>query len=145
MKESYREGVATHPDPESCGGGGNTSAEALTGAHTGGLLSSEITISTCRPSGLQGKVTWYAATTRVASQRGGVEEPWHVWKLHAREPGDPVNAPLAAGPGGKGHGRNPTAYVIRESDRTIVPMKRANKARSAAWSRYCDTRKRKGE
>ena len=57
MKELYREGVATHPAPESCAGGGNTSGEALTGVHTGRLWSSEITSSACRPSGLQGKAT----------------------------------------------------------------------------------------
>ena len=42
MKESYSEGVANHTDPESCGGGSNAMAEALTGEHVGGLLSSEI-------------------------------------------------------------------------------------------------------
>ena len=90
MKESYREGVANHSDPESCGGDGNIPAEALTGAHTGGLLSSEITSSTRRPSGLRGKATRNdAQKSRAAYRRGGVEEPWHVWKLHAREPGDP--------------------------------------------------------
>src|SRR5713226_9813979 len=29
MKESYRKGVANHPDPEPCGGGGNGAPEAL--------------------------------------------------------------------------------------------------------------------
>lgn len=42
MKESYGEGVASHTGPESCGDGSNAMAEALTGEHTGGLLSSEI-------------------------------------------------------------------------------------------------------
>jgi len=42
MKESYSEGVASHTDPESCGDGSNAMAEALTGEHAGGLLSSEI-------------------------------------------------------------------------------------------------------
>ena len=42
MKESYGEGVASHTGPESCGGGSNVAAEALTGEHVGGLLSSEI-------------------------------------------------------------------------------------------------------
>jgi hypothetical protein len=57
MKEPYRKGVATHPDPESCAFLGNFKGDALTGAHTGGLSSSEITSSACRPSGLQGKAT----------------------------------------------------------------------------------------
>ena len=29
MKESYRKGVANHPDPEPCEGGGNVALEAL--------------------------------------------------------------------------------------------------------------------
>ncbi len=90
MKESYRKGVASHPDPESCAGGGNTSGEALTGAHTGQLLSSESTSPACRPTGLQGKATSGSPSSREeAPGRCGVEEPEHVWKLHAREPGDP--------------------------------------------------------
>ena len=31
MKESYGKGLATHPGPESCAGGGNIAGEALTG------------------------------------------------------------------------------------------------------------------
>ena len=42
MRESYGEGVASHIGPESCGDGSNVMAEALTGEHAGGLLSSEI-------------------------------------------------------------------------------------------------------
>ena len=91
MKESYRKGLANHPDPESCAGGGNIPGEALTGAHTGQLLSSEITSPACRPAGLQGKATSEVAVKlRGARGRCGVEEPEHVWKLHAREPGDPI-------------------------------------------------------
>ncbi len=42
MEESYREGVANHPDPESCAGRREVPGEALTGAHAGRLLSREI-------------------------------------------------------------------------------------------------------
>ena len=35
MKESYGEGVAIHTGPESCGGGSNAMAEALTGVRAG--------------------------------------------------------------------------------------------------------------
>jgi RNA-directed DNA polymerase len=41
MKESYRKGVANHPDPESCGITSNGEAEALTGVHTGSVSSRE--------------------------------------------------------------------------------------------------------
>ena len=41
MKESYTEGLANHSDLESCGGAREGAAEALTGAHMGGVLSRE--------------------------------------------------------------------------------------------------------
>ena len=43
MKESHREGVASHPGPESCARGREASGEALTGVHAGRLLSRERT------------------------------------------------------------------------------------------------------
>jgi hypothetical protein len=42
MKESYRKGVAIHPDPESCMASRKATIEALTGAHAGQVLSCEI-------------------------------------------------------------------------------------------------------
>jgi len=42
MKESYRKGIANHPDPESCVGGREAVGEALTGVHAGWVLSCEI-------------------------------------------------------------------------------------------------------
>lgn len=57
MKESYREGLASHSDLESCAEGGNVLGEALTEAHVGRVFSSEITSSTCRPGGLPWKAT----------------------------------------------------------------------------------------
>ncbi|MCK5472998.1 MAG: hypothetical protein KAI59_03125, partial [Planctomycetes bacterium] len=43
MKVPYVEELANHSSPESCGGYGNVSAEALTGESVGRLSSSEIT------------------------------------------------------------------------------------------------------
>jgi hypothetical protein len=42
MKESYRKGVAIHPDPESYVASRKAAIEALTGAHTGRVWSCEI-------------------------------------------------------------------------------------------------------
>src|SRR5712692_11325540 len=42
MKESYREGLANHPDPESCMVSRKAAIEALTGAPAGRVLSCEI-------------------------------------------------------------------------------------------------------
>jgi hypothetical protein len=43
MQESHIEGVAIHDDPESCAASRKTVREVLTGAHTGSVLSREIT------------------------------------------------------------------------------------------------------
>ena len=45
MKEPYGEGLANHTGPESCGGGSNASAEALTGVRAGQVLSREILLN----------------------------------------------------------------------------------------------------
>jgi RNA-directed DNA polymerase len=42
MKEPYGEGLALHPDPESCACRREAAGEALTGAHAGPVLSREI-------------------------------------------------------------------------------------------------------
>ena len=41
MEESYTEGLASHGDPESCADVREGAGEALTGVHTGGVLSRE--------------------------------------------------------------------------------------------------------
>ncbi len=45
MKEPYGEGPASHTGPESCAGSREGTGEALTGVHTGQVLSSEINCS----------------------------------------------------------------------------------------------------
>ena len=44
MKEPHDEGLASHIGPESCGGGSNAAAEALTGVRAGQVLSREILV-----------------------------------------------------------------------------------------------------
>ncbi len=63
MKEPYKQGVANQLDPESCAGGREVAGEALTGAHAGQPLSSEIT--------LIGE-----AESRVERWRGGLGEAY---------------------------------------------------------------------
>jgi hypothetical protein len=57
MKEPHKKRVANYLDPESCTGGREAAGEALTGAHAGQPLSSEITIPACRPCAMRGKAT----------------------------------------------------------------------------------------
>jgi len=66
MKKSHREGLASHPDPESCGGARKGATEALTGAHAGEVLSREI-----RLSGVPTQLCWTEGNTR----RGGMASP----------------------------------------------------------------------
>jgi hypothetical protein len=57
MQESHREGVAIHPDPESCVTIREDGIEALTGAHAVRVLSCEIIatgVPTPTPAGRHG-------------------------------------------------------------------------------------------
>ena len=92
MKESYREGVANHPGPESCEGSRKTALEALDrGICRQGM---ELRNGWCgeptASDGPEGKNVVRASASAVRPR--GVEDPRHVEKLHAREPGDPVAA-----------------------------------------------------
>ena len=57
MREPHKKGVAHHFGSESCAWVRKGAGEALTGVHTGQVLSSEITTSVCRPCPNTGKAT----------------------------------------------------------------------------------------
>ena len=93
MKESYRQGVASHPDPESCRRCGRKAGrEALTGAQAG----REIELRNQR---IQEADAVDGSGRRKTSKRyrefEGIPaqslDPEHVWKLYAREPGGPTH------------------------------------------------------
>jgi hypothetical protein len=67
MQESHREGVATHPDPESCVVVRKDAIEALTGAQAGRVLSCE-TIATGVPT-LFSKAEGHTRAGAIASRR----------------------------------------------------------------------------
>jgi hypothetical protein len=114
MKESYRKGLASHPDPESCEGSRKTALEALTGAQIGPVieLRNQAVEGADAVKHAEGNMAGGASASpqagpsRSAVQlwRTGVEEPGHVWKLHVREPGDPVAARGSSGCGPVGEG-----------------------------------------
>ena len=108
MKESYREGVASHSGPEPCEGGGNVALEALDrGICRLGIELRNLAVREADGVRQQGRQQRVNATARA--RRGPAEskcaikflrqDPRHAEKLHAREPGDPV---AARGPGGEG-------------------------------------------
>ncbi len=93
MRESYDEGLANHIGPESCGGGSNVTAEALTGVRAGRVLSREILLKSRVPT----LWTLRKATSDVSLSRDtfgpcAVVDLVHVRKHLTREPGDPIFA-----------------------------------------------------
>jgi hypothetical protein len=93
MKESHREGLASHPGPESCVVGREAEREARTGVQTGRAI--ELRKRRSRvptPSGHAEGHTDAIAIARARSARRSRRTLAHVWKLPAWEPGDPGGA-----------------------------------------------------
>ncbi len=89
MKVPYNEDLAIHIGPESCGGSGNTAAEALTGEIAGGLLISEntaIRVPTLLPD-REGHICYSEIASYIRTLRS--LRTWHARKPSARESGDP--------------------------------------------------------
>ena len=92
MKESYGEGVASHPGPESCEGGRKDALEALDrGICRLGIELRNQPFRDAHGVGIpEGNMDTHA--TASAQRSRGVEDPMQAEKLQAREPGDPVVA-----------------------------------------------------
>jgi hypothetical protein len=87
----------------------------------------------CRRRQARRKARSLEAIARASRGPRGVGEPWHVRKLHAREPGEPVGRP-SPDQGRDARGRpRPQARDERcgQSDRPVVPAKLANKTARA--------------
>ena len=93
MKESYSEILARYTGPESYADSGNIVGVATAGVHAGPEIE------------LRDQAVPRADTVRLVEGnigpivigeiglgRGGVEGLEHVWKLQAREPGDPIGS-----------------------------------------------------
>jgi RNA-directed DNA polymerase len=93
MKESYGEGLANHICPESCGGGSNATAEALTGVRAGQVLSREILLKSRVPT------SWDAAEGNI----GRVVIARHGLTLRGRRPCARTETPYAGT--GRSHNR----------------------------------------
>ncbi len=91
MKVSYDEDLANHIDPESCVCGRKAAGEALTGERMGQVLSRERGFAPgCRRRQRVRKATRTTSLSQDVFLPRVVEDPVHVRKLLAREPGDPV-------------------------------------------------------
>ena len=87
MQVSHSEGVANHTGPESCGGIREDAGEALTGERIGQPSSRESMMLPDADVVKNTEGNMGSAITRVLAQSGVVEDPEHVRKLLAREPG----------------------------------------------------------
>jgi len=130
MKESHREDPASHPDPESCGGGREADAEALTGAHAGQPLSCEI-----NPFGVPTPLTQAEGNIGQGARGEPCPDPAQSKTLRMRgnslhgnreTPRTPA-AEVSAGRSEKASGRTSDMHVRGESDGPIVPKNLSNK------------------
>ena len=132
MQESRGKDLASHSDPESCVGGRKAAGEALTGAHTGQVLSCEIRSSgtpmpLCEAEGhtkgnVQGELPFGPAQSETLGMCGN--------SLHGNREILPLPGAVAApGRSGKVYDRTPDMHSGRKSDGCVVPKKPPNKDR----------------
>ena len=92
MKELYVKGLAAHSGLESCGGAREGVVEALTGVRAGRVYSREMNTTGCRRRKGRRKATSDASLSQDVPESRAVEDPVHVRKHLAREPGYPMFA-----------------------------------------------------
>ena len=93
MKESYSEIVAEYAGPESYADDGNIVGVATAGVHAGPEIELRYqAISRAHTVKLVEGNTEPVVKGEIGLGRGGVEGLEHVWKLQAREPGDPIGS-----------------------------------------------------
>ena len=130
MKEPHGKGLANRSNPESCAGRGNTTGEALTGAHTGQPLSSEISLSGVPTLSIYGEGNIVSDADRKPLMNAAESETLRMCgnSMHGNREALGTPPPQDGGRFGKAHSRTPDMHVPRESDGPIVPEKRTNKA-----------------
>src|ERR1035437_821767 len=134
MKESYRKGVANHPDPESCLASRKAAIEALTGAHAGWALSCEI-IATRVPTSFnmaEGNTGGCALASIRRTLRSQETPGMHgnSMRENRETPSTPVGED-AAGRLEKALSPKSNMHVGGESDDRIVPAKCPNNGEQA--------------
>ena len=129
MKEPYGEGLANHTGPESCAGTREGAGEALTGVHTGRVLSCEInqsgtpTLFTCA----EGE-TWHGAS-RESREGPAQSETLCMCGNSSHGNREIPETPArydGAGRSEKAECRTSDMHVSGKSDGCIVPEKQPN-------------------
>ncbi len=127
MKELYRKGLASHSDPESCGGIREDTVEALTGAHASRLFSCVIRyfgraepvlvgfslVNATPLASLNGEMSMVSPQSKIPRAHGTFLHGNRETSLVARERN-------SSGPAGKGLCRTAGVYAGEESDISIV-------------------------
>ena len=91
MKESHSEVLARHAGPESYADDGNIVGVATAGVHIGPEIELRYQdYPMCRHCLASGRQYLRGRDRQDLGEHGGVEGLVHVWKLQAREPGDPI-------------------------------------------------------
>jgi len=93
VKVRYREGLAIHPDPESCAGARKGTGEALTGADASRVLSREIDPNTSgclRYEDRRGATSSVPLNREVHSDPARSVDPVRASKHISRKTGDPM-------------------------------------------------------
>ena len=93
MKEPYGKGLARHPGPESYADDGNIVGVATAVVHAGPEIELRYQAIPCADTVrlVEGNIE-PIVIGEIGLERGGVEGLEHVWKLQAREPGDPIGS-----------------------------------------------------
>ena len=88
MKEPYEKGVAIHSAPSFALGAARCPVKRKQGKRWAGYRASKICNQGADAVTNSGRQHDQATLTRVPGRPCVVVDPMHVWKLHAREPGD---------------------------------------------------------
>src|SRR6516164_7837439 len=129
MQEPYQKGLATHLDPASCAGSRKATGEALTGAHAGQPLSSEITSIGVPTPCYEGEGNTFGGAKREPLGDAAESETLGMRGNSVRENRETPGTPAADGGAGrpeKASSLTSGMHVPGESDDLIVPTKRAN-------------------
>ena len=143
MQEPHKKGLASRLDPESCAGGREVTGEALTGAHTGQPLSSEITLTGVPTLCCEGEGHMQDGDIREPSGNAAESQTLSMCGNSLRENRETPAMSLTVGGKDrpeKAAGHTSGMHVAGESDDLIVPTKQANKAVQSAAAESAEGR-----
>ena len=143
MKESYGKDPASHPDPESCVGGREDAGEALTRAHAGQPLSSEITLSGVPTPCGEGEGNMADGAKREPAANAAESETLSMCGNSSHEKREIPRVPTGGAVGRleKVYDRTSGAYAPGKSDGRVVPRKPPNKGAPAAPAEVVEGRR----